>query len=174
MQFIATCTEWIASSFACRRFHFCCIIYVLFTSHFSPRFLHLVKQSSIVFLKNPLIFYYFMANGAINFTTKCFQEFLYQKFPLHGFTDNRRSSGFSSSLIFFVSFFFKKFTIGLRLHIGDRCFKFTAIASVLGTGWYVLTRNCMARSFENTCKENSFFRLFPFCKLNVSSGILSI
>ena len=64
-------------------------------------------------------------------------------------------------IILFCLFLFK---IGVRLHSGDRCFKFKVIASILG------------RLFRKY-KENSFFRLFPyetkkipFCELNVSSG----
>ena len=118
-------------------------MYVPFTSHFSPRFLHLitVKQSPIEFLKDPLIFYYFMANGVKNFTPKCFQEFLSHKFPLPGFTDNRGSSIFL--FLFFVCFVFvfvacflnfNKVKIGVGLRSGDRCFKCKAIASILGRG----------------------------------------
>ena len=95
-----------------------------------------------------------MTKGAINFMSKCVQEFLYHKFPLPGFTDNRRSSVFS--FVFCLSFY------------SDRLDP--------GKGWFVLNEELYVSLFRKY-KENSFFQLFPyktkkipFCKLNVSSG----
>ena len=83
------------------------LFYETFTSHFSPRFFYPINKSCTEFLKKPFIILLFYGKWSNKFYVKIFSGiFLYHKFPLAGFTDNRRSNVFFFCFVLFLSFLY--------------------------------------------------------------------